>query len=1172
MPKVYYIRVRTPKRSTGAKRPAASQRTLEAGAGATSAAPPAFAFDSPAGAPVFSLSPTPSQTTLAARPTAATAHDFGKAAEAPSGLGGISALVSTLPDAAPTSPPEYDERYQQVTHRLSILAKAERSHKPLTIKMQEAKSATRQPMQEPVAVGMSSHVDAMAAAKDSPAETPAREESFEAVLQRALNKIALRTSSEMKDFAKNPDRKIGVLADVQAGVEEEKKGPTKELQEAAQHLPPRGPEDPPAKDVPALPNRSAPDHIGAQDVLPDPKPEDEVSFEQDQKSAEDAVAKTTLTEEELAASNEPSFEAVLKERDKVLDSCKESAQQYREAETGFLKHSAQELSAGENNTRFALRHAANTKHSDVRVKQEDLAHNSTDERQSIASAMQSTYVAAKSIVDNKLAMLGPAVDSMFSQSFNILFELLQENVRDELEAWEDKRHSSLGGKFLWWKDKAVGTSHLEGAKKIYEKERLEFEKHMGFVFKRIAKFVDRTLAECRKAITDGQEALAELISDQRDPRLKKFAEQTATLIKSDFEGLQQTVEEKKNDLANSLANHYKDSRATVDKWIEAEKDKHRGILGGLWNMAVGIYEAVVNFKNKLLNILRKGIELILSIVRHPIRFLENLVASVKKGIGQFAENIADHLREAALGWLLGEVPSSAIHIPKDLSPASIFGLVMEILGLTPEKIRARAAHIVGEQNVQVLERVFSLLHKYFVEGPAALWEELQSMLGDLKDAIIEGVRDWVLAQVIRKGLAQLALMLNPVGAFIEACLAIYNLIVFFIDHARQIGEMLEGIFDSIQDMVDGKIDAAAVRIENAMTRSLTLLLGFLTSLINIPSPASAIHRIVSSLQDKVYKAVDWLLEKFKKLAMNAGVAIKTAAHKAFRLLFPVESFGANGEHHTIEAVQAGEEYPIVVHSKGMDLEALIEEAKDKRVKGATALERAYKAYQKIHIREIPLQDKKERDALEDKTAAEGEKKIKAYKEVAALIKDVFPRIPSIANRTDKTLITYGPLHGEFGGSSMTAHPLAHDNWDKGSEPKHNLPPVMIDPSWPASRKERYKRGHLLNQLLGGPGDEARNLTPLTSSANGLHSARVESKIKEIVKPNNHRLMHYDVHVNYPGSKRTPPAGSAANKVEGNFAISLATKWYELEPAGKGYKEKDGGAKGEETIPNVPPYP
>jgi hypothetical protein len=105
-------------------------------------------------------------------------------------------------------------------------------------------------------------------------------------------------------------------------------------------------------------------------------------------------------------------------------------------------------------------------------------------------------------------------------------------------------------------------------------------------------------------------------------------------------------------------------------------------------------------------------------------------------------------------------------------------------------------------------------------------------------------------------------MLNPVGAFIEACLAIYNLIVFFIDHASQIGEMLEGIFDSIEDMVDGKIDAAATRIENAMTRSITLLLGFLTSLIGVPSPASAIHRIVSGLQDKIYKGLDWLLEKF----------------------------------------------------------------------------------------------------------------------------------------------------------------------------------------------------------------------------------------------------------------------------------------------------------------------
>jgi len=1179
MPKVFSARIGSARRASPVKRPVVSkQKTVDAGAGAEAVTPAAlFSFDSPSSSSTFC---TASGSCASAAATGY-AKSGTKASLAAVGSAALPANA-VLNQAVPPANPEFDDRYEKVGLRLAKLARVERWHEPVGHKIEQASRATQQPATEPPAFGMQSHVEKMSEAKDHPAGDPAQEESFLTLLDTALEKISPKSASDMEDLAENPARRNDIQGDVHAGVRQQREVSEKELADAAKRPPPLGLVEAPAQDVPGLPHRGDPVSVNAKDTLPLPKSEDEASFADDKQEAEDAVTESGLSEEELAASNEPMFEKILTERDQVLNACANDAAAYRQDETGFLKHAGDEATAEENKTRSAMRHGSSAVHSLVRSQQEQMARNNEAERFRIASGMQLVYVGAKMIVDVNLASLEPFVERTFTTSFNVLFDVLQQTVHEDMDKWEEKRHKGLWGKALWWKDLARGTAHLKQAKRIYNNARNGFEKSMRIVFHRIAKYVDDTLAACKEAITKGNARLDELVANERDAKLKEFAAATASRIKGDFSGLQQSVDEKKNDLANSLANRYKNSRATVDKWIAADKEKHRGWAKRLWDWAHEIYEIVVNFKNKLLNVLRRGVEIIMSIIRHPIRFLENLVAAVKQGLQQFIAHIGDHLREAAFSWLFGEIPSSQIHMPKDFSPASIFGLAMEVLNFTPEAIRARAAHILGEHSVEVLEGMMTLVEKLFREGPAALWDELQSMLGGVVETIVDGVRDWVLAQVIKRGIEQLALMLTPVGAFIEACIAIYNLIVFFVDHAEQIADMLNGILDSVEDMVEGRIDAAANRVEGAMTRALAFILGFLTSLIGVPSPAAAIQRIINNLRDTVGRAIDWLLEKFKKLAMKAGFAVKSVAGKVARLIFPKETFEVEGATHTIEAVPSGETYPIVVHSDGVDMATLIQEAKDNRIKGATALERAYTAYQKIHIKEVSLKDKKEREAKSAEIEKEGQKKIAAFEDVAELIKQIFPKIPSLAKRQAKTLVTYGQektiqvgsaakkKNVIVGGTMMVAHPLAYDSLGKGSDTETDIPPIMTDTSWPAGRRGLYKRGHLLNQLLGGPGKETRNITPLTSSANGLHNTRVESDIKKLMNASRGEMMHYEVHVNYPASPRQPTG--KADSVEGQFSISLSTRWWELEADGKGYEKKAGGKAGGETIPNVSPYP
>ncbi|MFN8752742.1 MAG: DNA/RNA non-specific endonuclease, partial [Betaproteobacteria bacterium] len=117
------------------------------------------------------------------------------------------------------------------------------------------------------------------------------------------------------------------------------------------------------------------------------------------------------------------------------------------------------------------------------------------------------------------------------------------------------------------------------------------------------------------------------------------------------------------------------------------------------------------------------------------------------------------------------------------------------------------------------------------------------------------------------------------------------------------------------------------------------------------------------------------------------------------------------------------------------------------------------------------------------------------------------------------------------------------------------------------------QGHLLNRLLGGPGNDLRNLTPLTYKSNGDHEREAESKVKDLVNDKG-KAVRYEVTVNYP---KNPQPGAPSDE-EGLLATSLSVEWHllkilSLDPL---KTEDDKAAKGDEKgtklIENVPDWP
>ena len=60
---------------------------------------------------------------------------------------------------------------------------------------------------------------------------------------------------------------------------------------------------------------------------------------------------------------------------------------------------------------------------------------------------------------------------------------------------------------------------------------------------------------------------------------------------------------------------------------------------------------------------------------------------------------------------------------------------------------------------------------------------LLEKLGDIKEMILEQVKDFVITKIITAGITWLIGLLNPAAAFIKACKLIYDVVMFFVNNA-----------------------------------------------------------------------------------------------------------------------------------------------------------------------------------------------------------------------------------------------------------------------------------------------------------------------------------------------------------------------------------------------------
>ena len=348
-------------------------------------------------------------------------------------------------------------------------------------------------------------------------------------------------------------------------------------------------------------------------------------------------------------------------------------------------------------------------------------------------------------------------------------------------------------------------------------------------------------------------------------------------------------------------------------------------LNRLWDFAKAVGKKVLEFifkgalklagplAKKVFTVFNKGKAVLGKIVADPVQFIKNLIEAAVGGFKQFAANIWEHLKKGLIGWLVGALGNAGIEMPDTFDFKGILSIVFQILGLTYQNLRKRLVKRLGEKRVGRIEKAVEFIRLLVTKGLAAAWRKIMETLGNLKDMVIEGIRNFIVTKIVQAALTKLVSLFNPVGAVIQAIIAIYNVIAFFIERIQQIADVVMSVFNSIEAIADGRLKSAKDFVEQAIGRTVPVVIAFLARLIGLGGVADKIRDIIKKIRKRVNKALDkveaFILKKAKKLF---GMA-KNAAGKLVAW-WKAKAEMTKPEKHAIQIKGGGKGYQVWIQS------------------------------------------------------------------------------------------------------------------------------------------------------------------------------------------------------------------------------------------------------------------
>lgn len=564
------------------------------------------------------------------------------------------------------------------------------------------------------------------------------------------------------------------------------------------------------------------------------------------------------------------------------------------------------------------------------------------------------------------------------------------------------------------------------------------------------------------------------------------------------------------------------------------------LLGAAWTVFKSLLHALGIPEDLVLSLINNALKAFQNIFSDPIGFLLDVVEALQLGFNNFIDNFGTHLLGGLQDWMFGALRENGIEPPTEFSFEAVFGFLTELFDITLDSIIEKVADHVGvdrgviddmidriEMVIEAVGTGLGWVQRLATDGPAALWSWLQDQITDLWETVQSEIVEYISIEVVQKAVEKIALAVTPTGVsqVIAVLESIWSAIQAAAEYVTEMMGVVNSALEGVNAIAEGILEPAASRIENTLSRSIPVAVGFLAHQVGLGDLPRRLGTIIGSVREVVDEGLDRLIGATVGVIESAVETVRGGVSAAKERLAQwweqSVSFTRNGETHSVGFEGEEERAQLTVSSTPTPVQTFISE---ERARIANLTDEDEKQSQSETLDEIEekveeVQDIKTRGGTRGQGSfgvEDGERIQACLNRIAELIGDlgaeyVVPPSAITMNTItqDIPIANTDRIESSTDAKVMDAKVLSlESNEYSGSQP------TQKSTLWRevSTRSGEYVRGHLLNHHVHGPGSK-ENLTPITRSLNTSMEGEVESTVKNMVLDEN-KVVHYRVEAVY----------------------------------------------------------
>jgi hypothetical protein len=308
------------------------------------------------------------------------------------------------------------------------------------------------------------------------------------------------------------------------------------------------------------------------------------------------------------------------------------------------------------------------------------------------------------------------------------------------------------------------------------------------------------------------------------------------------------------------------------------------------------------------------------ILADPGTFCNTVISALAGGFESFGANILTHLQEGFFAWIVGPLGELGITLPSNWDLPGIFGLVLQVLGLTREGIRQVITEELGETAGMIFDFVWRYVGALIEGGVQGLWEQIQNDLGMLWNMVVDGIKNWLIETVVTQAIIRVATMFNPAGALLNVLVTVYNVVMWLRENVQRIWGVVQAVVGMLGTLAAGDPGPAAAAIEAALASLVPIAISLLANLLGVGGITDKVREVLEGVRESVRNAIRNLIRRVRSLFTGGagdGADDPDAAGGGDQELGKNVTFAAGGESHRqwID-LQGTDAVPMVASSPG----------------------------------------------------------------------------------------------------------------------------------------------------------------------------------------------------------------------------------------------------------------